>query len=150
MIRDLANSGAMPVLDRMIRFTAQRQQLIAHNIANLDTPDFRQMDASPASFQAALRKAVEDRRAGKQAGAESAGMNQLNVRDMKEVRFGRDGSMTLRPGSPSGNVLYHDRNNRDLEGLMQDLAENGVAFRMATDLMRRENDLLRTAISQRV
>lgn len=150
MIRDLANSGAMPVLDRMIRFTAQRQQLIAHNVANLDTPDFRQVDVSPASFQAALRKAVEDRREGKARGAESAGLGSLNMRDSKEVRFGRDGSMTLRPGTPSGNVLYHDRNNRDLEGLMQDLAENGVAFRLATDLMRRENEMLRTAISQRV
>jgi flagellar basal-body rod protein FlgB len=60
------------------------------------------------------------------------------------------GGLTLKPRTPSGNVLYHDRNNRDLERLMQDLSENVLAFRVASDLLRRENDLLRTAISQRV
>jgi hypothetical protein len=33
---------------------------------------------------------------------------------------------------------------------MQDLAENGMAFRVASDLLRREMDVLRVAISQRV
>ncbi len=147
MISDLGNSGSMPVLEQMVRFTAQRQKLIAHNIANMDTPDFRQVDASPASFQSQLRRAVVERRSG---GGWSAGSVPLPLRDTKEVRFDTHGDMTLRPGSPSGNVLYHDRNNRDLEGLMQDLAENGMAFRLATDLLQRENNLLRTAISQRV
>jgi hypothetical protein len=34
--------------------------------------------------------------------------------------------------------------------MMQDLAENSLAYKAAVDLTRRENDLLRSAISQRV
>lgn len=144
MIRDLANSGAMPSLEAMVRFTAQRQKLIAHNIANLDTPDFVQVDVSTRDFQSALRRAVEDRR------SRSGGLGALPTFSTREVQVSRDGSMTLRPSTPAGSVLYHDRNNRDMERLMQDLAENQLAFRLATDLLRREQDTLRVAISQRV
>jgi flagellar basal body rod protein FlgB len=47
-------------------------------------------------------------------------------------------------------VLFHDRNNRDLERLMQGLAENTTTYRVAADLLRSRYDVLRTAISQRV
>lgn len=150
VINDLIQSDASPVLEQMMRFTAQRQRLIAHNIANLDTPNFTQLDVSPKSFQAELRRAVQARRDGTASQGELAQLGALNLRDTKEVRFFNNGELELRPGTPSGNVMYHDRNNRDLEGLMQNLAENGMAFRVATDLLRRDNDILRTAISQRV
>jgi flagellar basal-body rod protein FlgB len=143
MLGDLANSGAMPALEQMLRFTAARQKLITHNIANLDTPDFVPLDVSPQGFQAALQKAVEERRS-------RGGLGPLGALQNREIEQLPSGQLLLRPGTPSGNVLYHDRNNRDLEKMMQDLAENGMAFRAASDLMRREMDLLRVAISQRV
>jgi flagellar basal-body rod protein FlgB len=145
LISDLANSGSLPVLEQMVRFTAQRQQLLAHNIANLDTPDFIPLDVSPRSFQAALRKAVEDRRA-----SASPDADQVAEFETREIRRNSANQLILRPGTPTGNILYHDRNNRDLESQMKDLAENGMAFRIAADLMRREMDVLRVAISQRV
>src|SRR5262245_35485321 len=145
MINDLATAGAMPALEQMLRFSAARQRLLAHNIANMDTPDFRPVDVSPGKFQQNLRKAVLERRAA--TGGEQGG---LELEDTREVSVDGSGAMTLHPGTASGNILYHDRNNRDLERMMQDLAENGLAFRATADLMRRQNDLLRVAISQRV
>lgn len=134
----------MPTLERMMRFTAQRQQLIAHNLANLDTPDFTPLDVSPTSFQAQLRRAVEERR------ERTGGMvGEMRLEGTREVRVHGD-RLELRPGTPTGNIAYHDRNSRDLERTMQDLAENGLAFRLASDLYRRENDVLRVAITQRV
>ncbi|HYF15110.1 MAG TPA: flagellar basal body rod protein FlgB [Phycisphaerales bacterium] len=143
MIRELANADAMPVLEQMMRFTAQRQRVLAHNIANIDTPDFLPLDVSPQRFQDALRQAVEARR-------RAGGTGGLAQPRSREIRVGRDGSWTLRPGTSSGNILYHDRNNRDVEVMMKDLAENAMTFRVATDLYRQQNDTLRTAISQRV
>lgn len=145
MIADLAHAGATPVLEQMMRFTAQRQRLLAHNVANIDTPDFVPLDVSPRSFQAALRDAVKSRRAsGRLDGGD------VSTFTTREIERTASGDLRLRPGTASGNVLYHDRNNRDFEGLMQDLAENGMAFRVASDLLRREMDVLRVAISQRV
>ena len=144
MIGDLSNAGSMPVLADLMRFTARRQAILAHNIANLDTPGFIQVDASPEQFQRALRDAVQRRRE-----ATGGERGDLPAFETDEVRRLADGSIRLMPGSASGNVLYHDRNNRDLERLMQDLSENGLMYRVSADLMRRQTDLLRSAIAQR-
>jgi len=147
IFNDLAHAGAAPVLEQVLRFAGARQRLLAHNIANVDTPDFRPVDVSPSAFREELARAVRARR---EARAGNAGA--LPLGDTDEVSFARglSGSLTLRPSSPSRNVLYHDRNNRDLERLMQSVAENQLMYRTAADLLRRENDLLRTAIGQRV
>jgi len=145
LIQDLASAGSLPVLSEMLRFAGQRQRLLTHNIANMDTPDFRPLDASPADFQNALRTAVEARRA--RTGGERG---EIDLVETGEVVRSSDGGMSLKPKTPSAGILFHDRNNRDLERMMQDLAENGMVYRMTTDLMRRQGDLLRTAISQRV
>jgi flagellar basal-body rod protein FlgB len=145
LIQDLENSGSLPVLSKMLQFSAQRQRLLAHNIANMETPDFRPLDVSVSDFRKNLAKAVDGRR------AQTGGMQgDLQIEDSREVTNSPDGTVTLHPRTPSGNILYHDRNNRDLERMMQDLAENGLAYKTTVDLMRRENDLLRSAIAQRV
>jgi flagellar basal-body rod protein FlgB len=145
LIQDLENAGSLPVLSRMLQFAAQRQKLIVHNIANMETPDFRPVDVSVSGFRQSLAKAVDARRE-----ANGGLQGDLPAIDTPEVTATSNGSVTLHPRTPSGNVLYHDRNNRDLERMMQDLAENSLAYKGTVDLMRRENDLLRSAISQRV
>jgi flagellar basal-body rod protein FlgB len=142
LIQDLENAGSLPVLGQMLQFGAQRQKLLAHNIANMETPDFRPVDVSIKDFQNNLAKAVDQRR------EQTGGMQgDLSVDDSREVTQSQ-GTLSLHPRTPSGNILYHDRNNRDLERMMQDLAENSLNYKATVDLMRRENDLLRAAISQ--
>ncbi len=144
LIDEVTSSGAMPALEMMVRFAGSRQRVLAHNIANIDTPNFRPMDVSPGGFQAALAEAVERRRAA--TGGESG---QLEWKETSEVRAGADGFLELTPKTASGNILFHDRNNRDLERTMQDLVENVTVFRAAIDLMRGRTELLRQAISER-
>lgn len=141
---DLTSSGSMPALEATIRFAGQRQRILSHNIANLTTPDFRPMDVSPQGFQAALSEAISQRRAG------GGVAGPLRMKDTRELRVRSDGSLELRPRTAGPGVLAHDRNNADLERLMQDLAENVTVFRSATDLYRSRADLLKTAIAQRV
>lgn len=144
LISDISTHGSTPVLGRLLEFAGQRHRLLSHNIANMDTPDFRPLDVSTRGFQQALARAVEDRRA-RTGGAHGT----LPLESTDEVQVSRS-RLTLTPRTPSGNILYHDRNNRDLERMMQDLAENTLMFRTASDLLRREHELIRTAISQRV
>lgn len=144
-INELTSAGAIPVLEASMRFAAQRQKLIAHNIANFSTPDFRPLDVSVPAFQQALRQAVRARR--QSTGGEHG---ELPLKDTSEVQFGRDGSLRLTPRTPSGNILFHDRNNRDFERTMQDLVENTAAFRVASDLLRSRYQLLNAAVAERV
>jgi len=143
MMADLFNSGGMQALELTLQFAGQRQRLIQNNIANIDTPDYRPMDVSPGKFQAALASALKSRE-------ERGGVGPLCLDGSREIVQAADGSITLNPLTPSGNVLFHDRNNRDLERSMQSLAENTATYRVAADLLRSRYDVLRTAISQRV
>lgn len=143
-VTDLVNSGAIPTLEMSIRFAGERQRLIAGNIANISTPNFQPQDVSPAAFQRTLREALERRDESGNSDAqlpweESDGL----------VRDGR-GNLALEPRTNQDDVLFHDRTSRNIERLMQDQAENLLAFRTATELMRSRMQFMREAISERV
>ncbi len=124
-----------------MQFAAGRQRVLAHNVANISTPNFLALDVSVRGFQAQLRDAVERRR-------EAGGKGALDMKSSSEVEVAGSG-LRLTPGTPSGGVLFHDRNNRSLERSMQDLVENASAFRIATDLLRSRYQLMQAAISER-
>ena len=144
MIKGLFSYGSMPVLERMVQFTGARQQMIAHNIANLDTPYYKPVDLDPAQFQAQLRDAL-DRRSRKP----NAMRRELDLRGNQQVRI-RDGAMRFTPQQKNENILFHDHNNRDVERTMQDLVENTLAHRASIELLKSEFSLLKTAIRERV
>lgn len=148
MLSDLTNSGAIPTLSAALRFASERQKLIAHNIANVSTPNFIQRNVSVADFQQALSEAVENRR--RLSGGESG---PLGFGNSGSIQVQADGSVQLRPennsASSEGGILFHDKNNRDLERLMQDSVENAAFYRMNVDLLRTRFDLIKSAIAQR-
>ncbi|MEO0511697.1 MAG: hypothetical protein AAF108_02220 [Planctomycetota bacterium] len=149
LIDGVTNAGAVPTLAASVQFAARRQELLANNIANLSTPDFRPMDVDPRGFQKVLREAVEERRSGGSAGRVRPGGGDLGWQETREVTRDASGRLRLTPRTPSGNVLFHDRNNRDLERTMQALAENAAAFRLATGLLRNRVQQMRNAIAER-
>lgn len=144
LISDLANSDAIPSLELTMKFAGGRQRLIAHNIANLSTPDFQPVDVDPSHFAARLRSAVERRR---QATGSQRG--ELHMENSDQIAVDRAGRLKLTPATPSGNILFHDRNNRDVEKLMQANAENVGVFRVAAELLRSRYEVLRSAIAER-
>jgi len=144
MIKDLSTAGALPALEKMFLFSGQRQRLIAHNIANIDTPNFQGVDVDPQGFQRSLSKALQERR-DRNGGASG----EIDISQANEVSM-VGGRMELNPTTPIDGVLFQDRNHRDLERLMQDMVENATMFRVASDLMRKNQSLIRSAIAQRV
>jgi flagellar basal-body rod protein FlgB len=147
LIADLINSGAIPTLELSMRFAGQRQQLLAHNIANISTPDYRPLDVSPYRFAQMLREAVDERRS--RTGGERG---ELRLRSSREITVSQSSGgtrLTLNPRTPSGNILFHDRNNRDLERMMQANAENVAAYRISAELLKSRYDILKAAIAER-
>lgn len=143
-IDQLTNADATPVLRAVAQFTAQRQKLIAGNIANFSTPGYLARDVSVRGFQEQLCEAIEEQRT--RVGPDRA---ELKLRSTHEVRVTENG-LELVASTPEGNILCHDRNNRDLERSMQDLSENVAMFRLATDLLKSRAALLEAAIRERV
>jgi flagellar basal-body rod protein FlgB len=144
-IGDIVNSGSIPSLELTLRFAGQRQRLLAHNIANWNTPNFRPMDVSPAAFQKALSSAIDDRRANPDA--ENA---PLTLPSSREIQQTPAGDLTLIPRTPGPGILAQDRNNTDLERLMQDHAENAEVYRIASELLHSRLSQLKDAMAERV
>lgn len=144
-IDGLLNADSLPTLEKVSQFAARRQDIIAHNITNLSTPNFQPTDVSIADFRKSLADAIDQRR------SRFGGVRgELEIKSSREVQIGADGRMALQPTTFGNNVLFHDRNNRDLERLMQELVENLTAFRVAGDLLKSRMQLLRSSIAGRV
>jgi len=143
MIGGVTNSEGLASLERLVQFAGQRHRLIVNNIANLDTPGYRPTDVSVEDFQKQLGDAVDGRRrTGRPAGP-------LDLKDSTQVKFSTH-SLDLHPTPIGENILFHDGSDRDLERTMQDLVENFLTFRLASELVRNRFDLLHAAISERV
>lgn len=142
MIATIFNGGALPVLERLVQFTSRRQAILADNIANGSTPYFKPRDVDSSAFQYALGRAIDQRRHS--ASPQSA---PLDINDTKHLRF-RPGGLDLRPEPVNKEILFDDQNNRDLERMMQDLAENTLAFNFGIEMTRHETGMLETAIRE--
>lgn len=144
MIDQVTNAGALPALERLIQFAGRRHEILAHNIANISTPEFRPADVSVAGFQRQLAEAVDERRerTGNRGG-------ELDLESTREVAVGPS-SLVLTPRPTGDNILFHDGNDRDPERMMQSLVENFMTFRSASELLRGRLDLLRSAIREQV
>lgn len=143
-IDQLSNAGSLPALEAAMRYAAQRQKLIAHNIANFETPNFVPVDVKPEEFQRVLGRAIEERRE-RNGGSQGS----LHFGSSREIEMSKSGGLTLRPRTPVGGVLAHDRNASDLERTMQSMVENAAMFRVAADLHRAQAGVIRKAIGER-
>lgn len=144
MIQGVVNSGAIPVLERMLQFTSARHTVLTGSIANFSTPLYLPDDLDPAEFQATLRQALDERRR-----RPNPTEGPLNMQDTRELRFEKD-RITTRPQHADWNILFHDRNNRDVERTMQALVENTMAHNASVEMLRNEFEMLRLAIRERV
>ena len=134
----------MPALEKMFLFAGQRQKIIANNIANIDTPGYIGVDVDPKDFQKLLGEAIDQRRKGN-----GGASGELRLKETRQVSI-VGGRLELNPTTPTAGVLFHDRGQKSLERLMQQLVENASTFRVVSDLMRRNQSQLKLAIAQRV
>lgn len=141
MIAGMFNSGAIPVLERVVQFTGARHDVILNNLANLSTPNFVPREVSVESFQHAMGEAIDERREN--------GGGELEMDDTRMLDFKPHG-IELHPRPANNNILFHDRNNRSLERMMENLASNAMAHNTALRLLNDQFALLETAIRGRV
>lgn len=145
MIKGMFDNGAMQSLERLNQFTNARHRVLVNNVANLNTPYFRPRDLEPGEFQQSLQRAVERRRRDNV----NPVAGELKPRDTRQLRFKQDG-ITPSPAHLDQNIMFHDRNNRDLERQMQYLAENTLTHNLSVELLRNQFDMLRLAIRERM
>ncbi|MBO1076133.1 flagellar basal body rod protein FlgB [Roseomonas marmotae] len=120
-----------------MRHLAERQNVLAQNIANADTPGFQARDVRPFQFESALLRtqggAAPLRLAGSQPGHFGSSRGGVNITADRANSYSED---------PGGNTV-------DLEEQMVKQADVAKNYDLATVVYKRSAALLRTAVSSR-
>jgi flagellar basal-body rod protein FlgB len=125
------------VLEQLVNYSQARHNVLAGNIANLDTPGYQVRDLSPRLFQERLREALDRR-------------DQPSAID-KLGHFG-DGEVagTLdRVAENLQGILRHDDGNVSMESQVTEMAKNQMQHNLALTIMASQFRLLQAAISER-
>lgn len=166
MIESLLNSTSIPLLERVAAFSERRQEVLAGNIANIDTPDYRMRDLPVDEFQAALARVIHQIRHQQSRQQTYAAGNSLMTEMSIPDRPASLDSTTYVSTNPISqlknstlyqaheaqpeNVLFHDRNNRSIEHQTMEMTKNSMMQRMAIELMMAQTRTLESVISERV
>lgn len=125
MIDALFNSPNYQVARQMMDATVLRQQALASNIANAETPGYKRVDIAP-NFAAQLQSALE------RGGASEAGKVQPQILE----------DLTAKAVRPDGN-------NVEIENELTLLGRNGTEFGFLSQIVSADIRSLRVAITGR-
>ena len=135
MLSSLLQNTAIPVLEQVVNFAQARHNVLAGNIANIDTPGYRMRDLSTEKFQSRLKAAISQRDQIQSSLSVSLGHTSENP--VNEV------------GSSLADMLHHDDTNGNLETQITAVAKNELQHNMAISIMSSQFRLLQAAISER-
>lgn len=127
------NTTTIPALEQTIGFAQRRHELLAGNLANLDTPDYRSRDLDVGDFQNALAESISTSR--------QPATSAVSPVTRDDVYAG--------PRQAMEQVVYHDGSDVSLEQQVTELAKNQHLHGLAVTTMRSQFALLRAAITER-
>lgn len=128
------NQTTIPALEQSITFAQRRHELLAGNLANLDTPDYRARDLDVGDFQNALAESIEKAQSTPASKSVTA-----TTRD--DIYSG--------PRRATEQIVFHDGSDVSLEHQVTELAKNQHMHGLAVTTMRSQFALLRAAITER-
>jgi len=126
VIGNLFSTSGTQVLERVVSFTEARHEILANNIANIDTPGYKTKDLDVKAFQEQLKQVIHSR------GSRVDGANRQGEIDYDQY------------------LLFHDRNNRSIEKQMTAITKNSLVHNVAVELLKSRYQLLDRAISLRI
>ena len=132
---DMSSLSVFTLIRGKLQHSAQRQQVIADNIANADTPHYQAREIEAFDFKKALRQRMRLTPIATHS-AHQAGLN---------GRLDGTGGMAdphAYETSPTGNSVV-------IEQQMVKLQENNAEYTMALNVYRKNKDMMRIAVRGR-
>ena len=128
-------------------FGERRHEVLAGNIANINTPSYRMRDLPVDAFREALKRAVEQQRESVAQSSSSSAAGPI-VQTPVEDFF--PGWLFEAVQAPAKNITFQDANNRSIETQLMELTKNSMMQNFVIELMRTQFSMLQNAISERV
>ena len=153
MLQPLLAQSPIALLKQVARFTERRQETLAGNVANIDTPGYRMRDLPVQDFQAALRAALSPARpTGPQQPApgvpwslgepQSPGHAPATVDELFPEKLFRSRVSEQQPG-----ITFQDANNRSVEHQFLEMTKNSMMQNFALQIMSAQYGQLQAAIT---
>ena len=132
---ELGKFTLFDVVKRRLSWLGQRQEILAQNIANADTPKYRAGDIEPFKFKDLLRPGATTKNLNMNATAKAhLTGRRVAVRVFKEETDPRPFET-----NPAGNSVV-------LEEQMAKLSESSISHRLTTELYKKHLNMIRTAL----
>lgn len=122
-------------IGRKMAWLGQRQSVLAQNIANADTPDYRPQDLKEGAFASALRRSLPKVRPA------ATDPKHLQGTAMRDGEADVDDQKRVYEVAPSGNSVV-------LEEQMIKVGKTQMDYQMLSNLYRRHAEMLRTALGR--
>ncbi len=139
MLSTLFDNTTIPVLQEVVSFAQARHNVLAGNIANVDTPGYRVRDLSVETFQERLKDAIESRHYERHE-VLSPGSTQAS-QPGDEMRHVRESLKSIE---------FLDGSDVGIEQQVTEIAKNQFLHNLSVSIMSSQFRLLQTAISERV
>ena len=147
MFQALFDSTTVPLLQKVAAFTERRHDILAGNIANISTPDYKTRDLPVAEFQKSLADAISRR----ELPSRPAGDNWSFAAAATQPSAGslsRPELYQAIDAVPNG-VTFQDGNNRNIETEVMEMTKNQLLQTVAIELMNSQLGRLQAVISER-
>jgi len=134
---DIADIPLFSMLRGRLGYLSERQRLIAENVANTDTPNFKPRDLKPFSFQAQVLAAT--------ATSASNGQAVSQAGHMQMPTGGRSGSAATKSFKTRDSETTLDGNSVVLEEEMIKMTEARMSYETAIGFYQKSLSMLRLA-----
>ena len=140
MAIDIFNSGTQSLLNRAMDVTWRSKEVIANNIANVDTPGFKRNEVI---YNKNIRKVLQNHNnRGK--------LVLTNSRHIQGLSSRKDSNVDVEVERVLNTTYRNDGNNVDIDVEMANLTKNNILYEALSQGMTDEIKLLRLAITGRV
>lgn len=131
------DSTLMQMLASQMRYMAQRQGVLAQNIANVDTPGYKARDLKKLDFSK-----MAEVEAGRLAMRQTTGQHLNGTHAVSGDRFRSDSDRKNFEISPTGNSVVLDEQ-------MAKVSDTTTKFQISESLLKKFNGMYRLALGNR-
>src|SRR5580704_17593761 len=130
----IVDGTTIPLLEKLATFGERRNAVLAGNVANIDTPNYRRQDLPVQEFEQALRAAIH-------AGLDRTDRTAAGPAGLSEDLFQARGA-----GSPS--MSFQDNSDRSIERETMEMTKNLSMQSFAITLLSTQMNMLQAAIRE--
>ncbi|HEU0117022.1 MAG TPA: flagellar basal body rod protein FlgB [Alphaproteobacteria bacterium] len=126
----MTNTGLMGLLIQKMGYLNQRQSVLAENVANADTANYKQIDLAPFTFSDAMKQ-------------QNVGMATTDPRHIVPVSMAGVNTKTVKSDSYETTI---SGNSVDVEQQMMEVSKNAVEYKTVTSIYHKISGLFNIAL----